>query len=473
MNATHDNELSVVMTLAFYPRGGSAQVARYLARSLERLGNHVTVCTGSLGARDSSTNAAAFFGDLAVESLDFSDAVERFEAGGDPMDGPIPMHPSFEDRPDVPDRIFTLLDDDEYITQVAAWRGLLERAPRPDLYHVHHLSHVNDAVLVHDEVPVVAHLHGTELKMLEAIRDGGGAFWPHAEEWQKRLVAAAGRADRIISISPSDRDLAVGILGVDPSIIEIVPNGVDLTKFSVERPGAEERLARWHHWLVDEPMGWDESGVVGSIGYTPDQVDGAFRDGLTGQPRPVLIFVGRFLDFKRVPLLVRAYARVRETLGEAAPPLVIWGGHPGEWEGEHPHSVAAELGIDGVFFVGWRGHEDLAVALNCADVLVAPSVDEPFGQVYLEAMASSLAVIGTNSGGPPSFVNTDPDRLDGWLVVPDSVAALAAAMLEAATDKAEGHRRGRNGRIVIERDFDWLQIAARVETLYRQVLAEA
>ena len=54
----------------------------------------------------------------------------------------------------------------------------------------------------------------------------------------------------------------------------------------------------------------------------------------------MLLFVGRFLDFKRVPLLVRAYAAARERFERRAP-LVIWGGFPGEWEGEHPHTVAS------------------------------------------------------------------------------------------------------------------------------------
>ena len=87
---------------------------------------------------------------------------------------------------------------------------------------------------------------------------------------------------------------------------------------------------------------------------------------------------------------------------------MIWGGAPGEWEGEHPHTVARELGVDDVFFAGWRGHDDLPLGLACADLLVAPSTAEPFGQVYLEAMACGLPVIGTQSGGPPSFVNVVP-----------------------------------------------------------------
>ena len=106
--------------------------------------------------------------------------------------------------------------------------------------------------------------------------------------------------------------------------------------------------------------------------------------------RPVLMYVGRFLAFKRVPLLVRAYARARERMTVPAP-LVIWGGWPGEWEGEHPHTVVTRERIKGVFFDGWRDHDQLPLGLSCADCFVAPSTDEPFGLVYLEAMACELA----------------------------------------------------------------------------------
>jgi glycosyltransferase involved in cell wall biosynthesis len=462
-------ELRIVMTLAFYPRGGSAQVARYLAAALGQNGTDVILCSGSLGPEGADTNAQTFFAGLHVETVDFTAALEAFAEGHDPMAVEVPIHPSFEDRPAVPDRIFADLDDDEYRRQAAPWADLLKRIDPPDVYHLHHLTHVNDAVRVHGEVPVLVHLHGTELKMLRAIRDGGPSIWTHAAAWSQRLIAAARRADRLISTSPADRDLAVDLLGVSPDLIDIVPNGVDLGMFSAEPLAPAARMANWTEWLVNEPRGWDESGDIGSIGYTPAQVAGAFTHPDSGEPLPVFLFVGRFLDFKRVPLLIRAYARVRGALGTAAPPLVIWGGHPGEWEGEHPHSVALELGVDGVFFAGWRGHGDLSVALNCADVLVAPSVDEPFGQVYLEAMASGLAVIGTRSGGPPSFVNTDPDRLDGWLVEPDSIAALAEAMVAAVGDMVGTRSRGRNGRRVIERNFDWLQIADRVSQIYAEL----
>ena len=87
-------------------------------------------------------------------------------------------------------------------------------------------------------------------------------------------------------------------------------------------------------------------------------------------------------------------------------------------EGEHPLETVRRRRIDGVFFAGWRGHNDLPLGLASADVFVAPSVDEPFGQVYLEAMSCGLPVIATSTGGPKSFVNVEPGLETGWLVKP-------------------------------------------------------
>ncbi|MDH3724856.1 MAG: glycosyltransferase family 4 protein [Thermoleophilia bacterium] len=466
-----NDALRIIMSLAFYPRGGSAQVVRYLAKALGERGNRVTVCSGSLGAPGDGSHASTFFGNIDLRSLDFTEAAECFEQGRDPMAVPVPIHPSFEDRPGAPDRVFASIDEGDYARQLAAWLKLLEPVGRPDIHHVHHLTHVNDAVHALDDAPVVVHLHGTELKMLAAIREGAPASWNHAEAWERRLIAAAQRADRLVAVSPRDRTLAVDLLGVDGSSIDMVPNGVDSSRFSVRPTPPGERFARWRRWLVEEPQGWDESGVPGSISYTDDDLRHGFINGAGREPPPILLYVGRFLGFKRVPLLVRAYAEARASLGPDPPPLVIWGGHPGEWEGEHPHEVAESLDVRGVFFAGWRGHHDLALALNSADVLVAPSVDEPFGQVYLEAMACGLPVIATNSGGPPSFVNTDPARPTGWLVTPDSQDELAAAIVEAVGSPPESKQRGRRGRAVIERDFDWRQIAERFERIYRDAIA--
>jgi glycosyltransferase involved in cell wall biosynthesis len=317
-------------------------------------------------------------------------------------------------------------------------------------------------------VPVLTHLHGTELKMLDAIaRDAPGVGrGPHARWWAARAKAAALRATATITISPYERTEAVRLLGLDPDTVHYLPNGVDTDLFGPHGASDAERRAHWLEWLVRDPQGWDEaSGRAGSIRYAEQQVLDAFFDRATGERRPVLLFVGRFLGFKRVPLLVRAYARARQRMKNPAP-LVVCGGVPGEWEAEHPHTVALREGIDGVFFSGWRGHDELPGGLGCADCFVAPSTDEPFGLVYLEAMACGLPVIGTLSGGPPSFVNVVDGEPDGWLVEPDDVEALADAMATAVNDTAERRRRGANAADHAHRWHSWDSVAERLSDLY-------
>ena len=319
----------------------------------------------------------------------------------------------------------------------------------------------------------MTHLHGTELKMLDAIarEQPGVGQGPHARWWAEHMGEAARRADATIAISPHQRSEAVRLLGLDPATVHLLPDGVDAERFAVRRPSDDERRERWLDWLVRDPQGWDEeSRLPGSIRYAQDEVMEAFFDAQTGAPRPVLMFVGRFLGFKRVPLLVRAYARARARMTVPAP-LVIWGGAPGEWEGEHPHTVATREGVEGIFFAGWRGHDELPLGLACADCFVAPSTDEPFGLVYLEAMACGLPVIGTLSGGPPSFVDVVGGEPDGWLVPPDDEEALAQAILHAVNDPAERSRRGENAARHIRNTYSWNGLAGRFTQLYEQVTA--
>ena len=496
------------MGLLFYPRGGSAQVARYLAAALGRKGWPVRLFTGSFGEPDAATNAATFFAGLAVASAEFTPALEAFDRGEDPMAAEFPLHPSFEDRVGAPDRLFASLDDREAERQVAAWQRLFAEggAAEAAIAHLHHLTPQHDALArVAPNVPVVGHLHGTELKMLDGIRrrrelavrlgtdlTGMAAAgertdasltdaqrelfqstrweaWRHGDAWEARMQANARRANQLVAISQHDRDEAIRLLGVNASRVEVISNGVDVERFDRNGPSPDARLARWSAWLVGDPRGWDASGVAGSVRYGADDLT-VFADPTMGEANPVLLYVGRFLAFKRVPLLVRAYQQARSSFERPAP-LVIWGGYPGEWEGEHPVDVARSGGSEGIFFIGWRGHDELPDGLNAADVLVAPSVDEPFGQVYLEAMASGLPVIATPTGGPLSFVNSVSGRPNGWLVNPDDEAALAAILIEVVNDAQERRARGEAAYEQIRSSYTWDTAATRVVSLYERMAA--
>jgi glycosyltransferase involved in cell wall biosynthesis len=128
-----------------------------------------------------------------------------------------------------------------------------------------------------------------------------------------------------------------------------------------------------------------------------------------------------------------------------------------------------ELALDGVFFVGWRDHDHLRRGFGCADLMVAPSVDEAFGSVYLEAMAAGLPVVATASGTPGILINRDPSRPEGWLAQPDDEHSLTDILLAALTVPGARSTRAAAGLAFARSRFSWQAIAQQVATTYEAV----
>ena len=123
------------------------------------------------------------------------------------------------------------------------------------------------------------------------------------------------------------------------------------------------------------------------------------------------------------------------------------------------------LGLRNVFFAGWLSHRELAKALNVADAFVAPSYFEPFGQVFLEAMATGLPVLATRSGGPLSFVNSEGPLANGWLCAVDDPDSLAHIIVLSVSSVPERQRRGQNALELVRSEYAWATIARRFEAL--------
>src|SRR6266566_1265403 len=437
----------VVSALFFFPRGGSAQVTRSLVRALPAAGWQPTL-------------AASFFAGIDLHGLDYSPAPELAE----PVAASVPFQPSYEDRPDAPDRIFAAVDDAAYERLVAAWIELLARAGAgaSDLLHLHHLTPANEAAARgFPALPVLGQLHGTELAMLRLIEAGAPPGWRYAQAWGRRLRAWARRCALLVAPPGAEADAAL-LLGLERAKLRGLPSGVELERFS-RRPLAEdERLAFWRRWLVEQPRGWDQGGRPGSIAYRDEELV-PFRAG-----GPVFLYVGRYTAVKRLPLLISAHARAVARLGRPAP-LVLVGGHPGEWEGEHPLATARRVRNRQVFLAGWRPHEELPQALNAADVLVLPSVAEAFGLVLVEAMACGLPVVACQVHGPAALV---ADGGPGWLIRPDDEDALVEALVTAANGQEERRARGRRAQ-TDSRRYGWAEIARRFASLYEELLASS
>jgi len=436
----------VLSALMFFPRGGSAHVARALARELPAHGCEVTVVSGSLAGRG---DAERFYEGCDVHPV-------RFDRGD------APMHPSYEDRADAPDRVFAALDDDAYEAHVAAWSRALEEAGASDadVLHLHHLTPIHEAAArVAPDVPVVGHLHGTELLMLERIAEGPPAGWDHAEAWGRRMRRWALGCERLLLLSHSQLERAERLLGIDPSRCVIAPNGFDPERFS---PRTVDRAAFWRHALVDDPHGWRPGHDEGSVAYRPEEA-AAVASG------PVLLSVSRFTEVKRIGLLVRAFARTREALRDSgrSASLVLVGGYPGEWEGEHPYDAIRATGARDVYLAGWHEHDELPEYFAASDVVVLSSVREQFGSALVEAMACGLPAIAVDRFGPADIVR--PGHT-GWLVEPDDEAAMAGALAQAIDHPAERRRRGAAARRDVMLRFAWPALADRLCSLFAEVV---
>jgi glycosyltransferase involved in cell wall biosynthesis/peptidoglycan/xylan/chitin deacetylase (PgdA/CDA1 family) len=179
----------------------------------------------------------------------------------------------------------------------------------------------------------------------------------------------------------------------------------------------------------------------------------------TSHPR--FVCVGRQSAEKGIDLLIEAFPQVLEQLPEAA--LVLIGVGPQEREHEQ---LVARLGLEErVSFLGLVANP--APHLAAADVVALPSRREGLPLAALEALALVRPLVATAVGGTPEVVR---DGETGWLVPPDDTAALAGALVEAATDEAEARRRAEAGARLVRERFTVERMVDRIETLAQELV---
>ncbi len=181
-----------------------------------------------------------------------------------------------------------------------------------------------------------------------------------------------------------------------------------------------------------------------------------------------LLFVGRLVERKGVEVLLRALARVRERR-QAVLTIVGEGPRRADLEG-----VVRRLGLgEAVRFAGRLSERELSDLYATSDLFVLPAtVDrkgdtEGLGVVLLEALASGLPVVASDTGGIPDIVRSGDT---GWLVPPGDAAALAEAILDAAANPAEAARRAHRGRERVERRFGLEGIVASLASVYETAI---
>jgi glycosyltransferase involved in cell wall biosynthesis len=157
------------------------------------------------------------------------------------------------------------------------------------------------------------------------------------------------------------------------------------------------------------------------------------------------LFVGYEFERKGGETLLAAWEQVRRTLPDAELRIV----------GPEPRSDA-----HGVRWLGRIGDERrLEELYDEASVFVMPSLFEPFGTVFVEAMARGLPCIGADCCAMPELIQ--PGRT-GLLVAPGDAGELAEALIVLLSDPERAERYGREAHRTILDGWLWRHVAARV-----------
>jgi len=195
--------------------------------------------------------------------------------------------------------------------------------------------------------------------------------------------------------------------------------------------------------------------------------DGVRREFGIEADAPLLVSVSRLFAEKGQPELLSALPLVRERVPNVK--LLIVGDETPFSRGfvDQLKRQSEQLGVaDAVVFTGPRS--DIAQVMAASDVFCLPSYEEPFGLVYLEAMAMRRPVVALANGGTPEVVEHGQS---GLLSDYRDIPKLAQNIVELLTDGQLRTRLGSNGRARVLEHFDAKRMARDAARAYERVLS--
>lgn len=251
-----------------------------------------------------------------------------------------------------------------------------------------------------------AHI-GHQTEMLAAVHGRFGLAWNGTDpQLIERELAEYQAADLICTGCSFARRTFIE-RGIAADKIAVNPYGVDLTRFAPAKPPAAKRVL-----------------FVGSVGVR-----------------------------KGVPWLIEAFRTL-----------------PSDWElhlvgpvERGFETVLARLDLTRVVLRGPLSGAKLPGEYHAASIFCLPSIEEGFGMVILQAMASGVAVIASTATGGP---DAGSDGRDLLLVPPANTGALAEALGRLAEDAGLRASLGANARARVADGFTWADYGRRAVALY-------
>ena len=314
----------------------------------------------------------------------------------------------------VPVEVLDEADDEVAVRELAAWL----RREEIDLVHAHMFRAEvigTRAAVAAGTAVIVATVHSSRVRSDDDVR---------------LLESLTSSMDRLIV--PSEAiERKVRAEGRDGARFAVVPNGVDLSRFTAPvRPCA----------LRDE------------YGIPPDA--------------PLLGAVARLEPEKGHRHLIAAMPAILRAVPDTWLAVVGEGSEAGALRAQ-AHGLGSAV-ADRIVFTGRR--DDVSALTADLTVAVLPSLREAQGISLLEAMARRVPVVASDVGGIPEVVT---DVVDGRLVPPGDPAALAAAIVELLRDPDLRRRLGQAGYRTVADRFSVDAQVRRIQELYDEELARA
>jgi glycogen(starch) synthase len=287
-----------------------------------------------------------------------------------------------------------------------------------DLVHGHDwlVAAAGDHLAKRFGTPFTVTIHATEFGRHQGWVDKHPQSHIHGiEHWM------ANRAEQVIACSAYMRDHISDVYGIEEERIAVIPNGIDPADL---QPADEEEMRR-------------------------------LRLRFAQPHEQLVLLVGRLVYEKGFQVALEAMPRVIDELRNVR--FLVAGSGTAEQE---LRGQAAALGLDdhGIF-LGWIGD----------DLVVVPSIYEPFGLVALEAMASGCPCLVADTGGLREVVPHEEVGLRFRSRDPQSLADFAIRVL---SDEELG------SRLVAEayghvRSFDWVDVAEQTLDVYERLVSSA
>jgi phosphatidylinositol alpha-1,6-mannosyltransferase len=201
--------------------------------------------------------------------------------------------------------------------------------------------------------------------------------------------------------------------------------------------------------------------------YLPEELDALKKKLGKKEGAVYLITTSRLVTKNACDDVIRALALLPEHVQ-----FLILGIGPDE---EMLRALAREHKVESrVSFLGQIQHADMPKYLKISDIFIRPSRSEGFGISFIEAMAAELPVIATQEGGIADFLfdaKRNPEKpTTGWAVDHDSPEQIAAAVQDILAHPEQIARVRATAKHMVFENYDWDLIAAKMQTVFDQVL---